>query len=954
MINITNKVGRQLWRIEVDREMQLLERSPIKKWTSFLYSQYSRAAALIAVGRVDDIDFIFADDSTKMAEMLLSHSRTVGNKFSQKAFSILSQRKFINPHSVKTPLDEFWGSFNIWMKENAAQKVTGINKTTKKSLAAMIKRGMEQQQTTTEISKNIREAGKITAPHRAKTIALTETHAAAVKSMDVAVKASRIEMEKEWVGAKDMRTRRKGLKSLFDHFHAPPVGANGERVPMDKKFIGSGEPMDHPGDINGSAGNVVRCLTNYGTPIYTSAGWKQVRYIKPGDLVLTHKNRFRKVLRTNKAYYKGEVVRIDIEGNKKFIIVTPEHPFLVISKNNSVWKEAKDIKENDVISFMASYCQHCGKPIPFYNKFCNISCSSKKHTEHRKNNPEFAEEKRQVALKQWQDPNHRKNISKKVSDQMHREFANGTRNKFEITKKARQTCYDKYGPGGSMAMLNKDSQFREKGKRAVKKKYGSYYNMLKKFAFPALGKCNFGGSKIEQAMADFLTKKGKKFKTQFSVGRRRIDFYIPKEKLFIEVDGYPWHEDKEYERKRDLEVLTKYPDHRIAHVDYKPIPPKWEFFDLLSLNHTGTFKQVGMKVVKVSTRQLERKINIYNFAVEDDESYIANGFVTHNCRCVLMYHTVKLTDTDRMKPYEPVPDVIGLTTAQTDAIKYCNKAGKIDDKFIDDMLLEYPGFEKDDILKLSKYIETHIGTDAMPLKINRGLYTERAESFCDILQNGKMKNQFQLSAEDRRVTSGGRLDSSMGGVRDRWEKNIFDGAFQKNPKYIAIRKDFGYKFTKELADERPVYGYIECTAKKGLCGQYGEVSFQLREGVKERTTFTTINSSIVREGRAESYVGTYKNNRNLVEGILKGNLRFSGGTGAQKREAVARLKEEINDVLKSGGRLDVYGNGAYVEIQVHGGIDLAQDVAHMSFPTISSYDHIAELAKKYNIPFDRY
>lgn len=582
MINITNKVGRQLWRIEVDREMQLLERSPIKKWTSFLYSQYSRAAALIAVGRVDDIDFIFADDSAKMAEMLLSHSRTVGNKFSQKAFSILSQRKFINPHSVKTPLDEFWGSFNIWMKENAAQKVTGINKTTKKSLAAMIKRGMEQQQTTTEISKNIRKAGKITAPHRAKTIALTETHAAAVKSMDVAVKASRIEMEKEWVGAKDMRTRRKGPKSLFDHFHAPPVGANGERVPMDKKFIGSGEPMDHPGDINGSAGNVVRC------------------------------------------------------------------------------------------------------------------------------------------------------------------------------------------------------------------------------------------------------------------------------------------------------------------------------------------------------------------------------------RCVLMYHTVKPTDTDRMKPHEPVPDVIGLTTAQTDAIKYCNKAGKIDDEFIDDMLLEYPGFEKDDILKLSKYIETHIGTDAMPLKINRGLYTERSESFRDVLQNGKMKNQFQLSAEGRRVTSGGYLDSSMDGARDRWEKNIFDGAFQKNPKYIAIQKDFGYKFTKELADERPVYGYIEDTANKGLRGSYGEVRFQLREGVKERTTFTMTNSSVVGEGRAGSYVGTYKNNRNLVEGILKGNLHFSGGTGAQRREAVARLKEEINDVLKSGGRLDVYGNGAYVEIQVHGGIDLAQDVAHISFPKLGEYDHIAELAKKYNIPFDRY
>jgi len=632
--------------------MASLEYSQTKEWTRLLNSQCFKASRLAKVGRFDDIDFVVDDARPKMVETLQNHYRRVATVFSNKAFGIFANKKFIQPSEIKTPKEDFWKEIGAWSKTQAASKITKINKTTKNVIAGVIHKGMQEGISHVDIAKNIRSTGKITSSYRAKTIALTETHTAAMKSIDSAVKSTRIEMEREWVSARDMRTRRPDKNNIWNHYGKFPNGADGERVPQDKDFVGTGQPLSYPGDPKGSAGNIIRCLTNYGTPIYTSEGWKQVRYIKPGDLVLTHKNRFKKVLRLNKTLYGGEVVRITLDGQGKFIVVTPEHPFLVSRGGRFFrWKEAKYIKLDDSVRFMASYCQWCGKPIPYYNNFCDKYCSGKNLGEERTNNSEFSEERRQVALKQWADPEHRKNMSKKTSAQLKREYANGIRNGNEITKKARKAHYAKWGVGGSFGVLGKTEEFQKARKKAIEKKYGSILNMLKQTAFPALGKTNFGGSKIEQAMADFLDKNNREFVAQFQIGRRRIDFYVEKEKLFIEVDGFPWHEDKERDRKRDLEILSEYPDHKIAHVDYKPTPPKWEFFDLVSLNHTGTFAQVGMKVRSVSSRVLKRRINIYNFAVEDDESYIANGFVTHNCRCVLLYHTVK--QMEKIKPYEP-------------------------------------------------------------------------------------------------------------------------------------------------------------------------------------------------------------------------------------------------------------------------------------------------------------
>jgi hypothetical protein len=613
MFDIESKEGKQRYQMEMDRLMSSLEINFASEVTPLLITQFERAAEYIRHGNMDTdgaVNVNLHPMSTCFYNQYIKIGTVFGNE-TLKRFEESTRKK------DTTMQMSYWNSISTWARKQAAQKVVEVGKTTKKTISGILEKGMKEGKSNYDMAKDISKIGEISSKYRGKVIARTETHTAAVNAVQVATESTDVEFKREWVSVNDTRTRDMHKK------------ANGERVGMKEPFKRTGESLMYPGDPKGKPGNVIHCLTSYKTPIYTSKGWKWVKDIKVGDLVLTHKNRFRKVIRLNHSLYVGEVITIRFNKGRGYLTVTPEHPFLISTIGSTLlrWKKAKNIREGDFVQLMATYCQFCGKSIPYYQKYCNISCSSKKFTE-----------------KQWANPEHRKNISAKTSTQLTREYKNGVRDASTIIEKARKACFKKYGKGGYFGHVIKTRkyiQFKQNRIDKINKKYGSVYNMLVKTAFPALGKVNHGDSKLEKAMATFLSKKGKRFEAQFKVNRRQIDFYVKKEKLFIEVDGYPFHQDKAYERKRDLEILTKYPDHKIAHVCYKQTPPKWEYYDLVSLNHTKTFSQIPVCVKSVSTAQLKTRIKVYNFAVEEDESYIAKGFVTHNCRCVVMYHRIE-------------------------------------------------------------------------------------------------------------------------------------------------------------------------------------------------------------------------------------------------------------------------------------------------------------------------
>ena len=602
------------------------ENSSATRIYPILQKTYESAADLFEHG--NDFTMAVAAQRKALQVQLEKEYRNVVAYFGTFTFEQFKKeyKKGTSPSFTKGMEDIYWQNIKKWYQISALNKSRQISKTTGKLIQLLIRRGMQNGLSNADIVKELKEKRKTFNKVRAVRIVRTETHSAANKAINTAVESTGYQHDRIWQATLDDRVRGADPRDYFNH-----LKANGQKRDMQTPFDVSGEKLDFPGDPKGSAGNIVNCIVSPKAPIFTSEGWKQINQIKPGDMVLTHKNRFKKVLRLSRSLYEGEIIVIRTMPkyrNVGRVAVTPEHPFLV----GEEWVQAKDLKDGDSIQVMAAFCAYCGKPIPWWNKYCNRSCGSKATTE-----------------KQWADPKHRERVSKSQSIANKRGYANGTRDRKATTKKARKAHMKKYGDGGYFGWVkendpDKFEEMREKRLKNIDEKYGSYAEMVVKTSLPVLGKLARSGlTSIEVAMKKFLIKNRKRFRPQFKIGRRRVDFYVPEDKMFIECDGYPWHKDKIRERKRDFEILSKYPDHVIAHVDYGPNPPKWEkwtLVDLMQLNHDGVYEQISMPIT-VERKNRDKK-TVYNFAVEEDESYIVNGLVSHNCRCVLTYHTKKV------------------------------------------------------------------------------------------------------------------------------------------------------------------------------------------------------------------------------------------------------------------------------------------------------------------------
>jgi nucleoside-diphosphate-sugar epimerase/very-short-patch-repair endonuclease len=126
--------------------------------------------------------------------------------------------------------------------------------------------------------------------------------------------------------------------------------------------------------------------------ILTKDGSKKISDIKVGDLVYTHKNNLRKVVRTFKRLYYGELVNVRLgasggHGFSRFptrphpelptnceISATPEHPVLT---EDGGWKPIGQIRVGDKVSVVANRCVSCKKLIPYWTVTCSNICLQK-------------------------------------------------------------------------------------------------------------------------------------------------------------------------------------------------------------------------------------------------------------------------------------------------------------------------------------------------------------------------------------------------------------------------------------------------------------------------------------------------------------------------------------------------------------------------------------------------
>lgn len=92
------------------------------------------------------------------------------------------------------------------------------------------------------------------------------------------------------------------------------------------------------------------CISG-GSQILTLDGYKNIEDVEVGDMVLTHKNRYRKVLNTQVNYIGPNEKLVEFSGKNIFkpIITTKNHPFYTRQNGETKWIEADNLNEDDEI-----------------------------------------------------------------------------------------------------------------------------------------------------------------------------------------------------------------------------------------------------------------------------------------------------------------------------------------------------------------------------------------------------------------------------------------------------------------------------------------------------------------------------------------------------------------------------------------------------------------------------
>ena len=141
-----------------------------------------------------------------------------------------------------------------------AQLAGDITDTTKEQIRKFLIQGQKEGLTMPEIIALLKTAGITN--YRAELIARTETARAANLGSMIGASSTGLVTNKEWIAAKDARTRRIP-RDANDHYHM-----DGVQVAMDQKFVVPAKEyidnMLHPGDPLAHAGNVCNCRCTLG------------------------------------------------------------------------------------------------------------------------------------------------------------------------------------------------------------------------------------------------------------------------------------------------------------------------------------------------------------------------------------------------------------------------------------------------------------------------------------------------------------------------------------------------------------------------------------------------------------------------------------------------------------------------------------------------------------------
>lgn len=352
------------------------------------------------------------------------------------------------------------------------------------------------------------------------------------------------------------------------------------------------------------------CFTEGRIPVLTETGWRQIKNIKIGEKVLTHTGKFKKVIDIiNEPYEHKKMIKIKYKHMDGIfsVKVTPDHKFLT----NLGWIEAKDLTKNHKFIQLNVPCVICGNTChhKVKNKFTPSNACSKEC------------------------------FSKLMSLQAKDYHSSATSDELMIrASRTSESLKKKYENNEIISPFqNKEYWTPERRTQTSESITARMSQMLKASASTRISR--------EQKLAYGWIKdrwQDKNIVMEHNVGSYAIDIAFINEKIAIEIDGKYHLDRKEHDQKRtDFLNSLGWTVLRFGlgsdSVSKTNIVSK---ISAIMSNHDGIYSFQETEILDIKHSKTSKRSRIYCLTVEEDESFIARGIVSHNCR----HHLVQLRD----------------------------------------------------------------------------------------------------------------------------------------------------------------------------------------------------------------------------------------------------------------------------------------------------------------------
>jgi hypothetical protein len=365
------------------------------------------------------------------------------------------------------------------------------------------------------------------------------------------------------------------------------------------------------------------CVLNPRNKVLTNLGWKKIKDIVAGDMVLSHSGKFREVkeLLVRPAGIGTEYVRIRPKtagpGNASKVNSDLTLPALSLTIDHPVltpegWKPAGELKKDDLIATPADLlrrCRSCHAPLPINAKltqYClNNKCARRASVLEGRALPINKEDRR--------------------------------RNGIKANKAARDSgCFDRPDWGArNPSHLKKMRDASSKSMRAALSHGGSW--RPEAYFEKCLNEAMVSYEREIPIETDRIVNAGR------GMTRKSIlygDFYIPRLRLLIELDGTKWHSRPEQiERDRAKDEACREADVRIlrvpSHKIYKIGQEMARHLALWIKNHSSEIGLAWVRVGSIKKGVVNRADHVYAKKYDivldaDEHSFCCETVFIHN------------------------------------------------------------------------------------------------------------------------------------------------------------------------------------------------------------------------------------------------------------------------------------------------------------------------------------